>query len=41
MNLLKYSNKRIKLVDVYGNNYMVMAYYEDADTSDDPEDIWQ
>ena len=38
MNLLKFNNKRIELIDIYGNKYVGMAYYEDADTAYDSED---
>lgn len=38
MDLLKFDNKKGKVIDKLGNEYIGMMYYEDADTAEEPED---
>ena len=38
MNLLQYNNKRVRVIDIDGKEYVGMAYYEGAINFDEKED---
>lgn len=39
MNLLKYNNKKVKVITDNGIEYVGMCYFMDADTAEESEDI--
>lgn len=39
VDLIKYNNKKIKLIDLEGKVYISKAYYSDAETNESEEDI--
>lgn len=39
MNLLDYNNKKVKILDVYNELWIGMAYYCDKDTNETDEDV--
>ena len=39
MKLLRYNNRKVRLIDTDNEVYEGMAYYEDADTAGENEDI--
>lgn len=38
MSLLKYNNKKVKIIDYNGKRYIGIALFMDADTAEEPED---
>lgn len=38
MDLLQYNNKKVRVIDIDGNEYIGMAYYESATNFDEKED---